>query len=110
MLDQESWTVGWKNATAHTSPLYSLAHIEHGCLSGDEDGTVRLWDFRTDKCAMESKRFDEFVSGFYIPEGGHTAIAASGEGTIQVRINKHFLIMLKLVMTQKSGHSNFGSG
>jgi hypothetical protein len=34
---------------------------------------------------MESKRFDEFVSGFYVPEGGQTVVAASGEGTIQVR-------------------------
>ncbi len=84
MLDQESWAVSWKNTTAHTSPLYSLAPLDQGCLSGDEDGTVRLWDFRTDACAMQSKRFDEFVSGFYVPEGGQSVVAASGEGTIQV--------------------------
>jgi hypothetical protein len=35
---------------------------------------------------MESKRFDEFVSGFYVPEAeGQSVVAASGEGTIQVR-------------------------
>jgi hypothetical protein len=33
---------------------------------------------------MQSKRFDEFVSGFYVPEGGQSVVAASGEGTIQV--------------------------
>jgi WD40 repeat protein len=77
--------VNWKDTTTHTSPLYSLAPLEHGCLSGDENGTVRLWDFRTDKCSMESKRFDEFVSCFYVPEGGQTVVASSGEGTIQAR-------------------------
>jgi hypothetical protein len=32
VLDQESWTVSWKNTTAHTSPLYSLAPLDQAGL------------------------------------------------------------------------------
>jgi hypothetical protein len=33
VLDQESWTVSWKNTTAHTSPLYSLATLDQAGLA-----------------------------------------------------------------------------
>jgi hypothetical protein len=32
VLDQESWTVSWKNTIAHTSPLYSLAALDQAGL------------------------------------------------------------------------------
>jgi hypothetical protein len=32
VLDQERWTVSWKNTTAHTSPLYSLAALDQAGL------------------------------------------------------------------------------
>ena len=30
----------------HPSSLYSLCAMQQGAASGDEDGTVKLWDFR----------------------------------------------------------------
>merc|ERR1719341_2940870 len=50
-----------------------------------------LWDFRTNKPVLSSKRFDEFVSCFLVEEEKQRIMAASGEGTIQswdLRMNK----------------------
>jgi len=92
ILDPESWKLlNGGDSMVHPSPLYSLAPTNHGAVSGDEDGTVKLWDFRTNKSVLSSKRFDEFVSAFHVDEDRNIIIAASGEGTIQsydLRMNK----------------------
>jgi len=93
VLDPVTWKLigGGDAALTHPAPLYALAPMIHGAVSGDEDGTVKLWDFRAKKCALSSKRFEEFVSSFHTDEDRHILIAASGEGTIQsydLRMNK----------------------
>ena len=64
------------------------SHLHHGFAS------LCLFDFlfygRAKKCALSSKRFEEFVSSFHTDEDRHILIAASGEGTIQVAIQRFF--------------------
>lgn len=75
----------------HPSSLYSMCSLEHGAASGDEDGCVKIWDFREKKSVLTSKRFNEFVSSIYYQDTKRRLIAASGEGTIQtwdLRMNK----------------------
>jgi WD40 repeat protein len=68
-------------AKAHGSSLYCVRPIgEHLCATGDEDGIVRLWDFRQPKFVMEAKKFDEFVSDFVVDDELKTLVASSGEG------------------------------
>lgn len=91
IIDTTTWKLLTGLAMTHDSPLYSLAPMEHGAVSGDENGTVKLWDFRTRKEVLRSKRFDEFVSSFHTNEDKHLIVASSGEGTIQswdLRMNK----------------------
>eukprot|EP00088_Acartia_fossae_P043225 TRINITY_DN4550_c0_g1_i5.p1 TRINITY_DN4550_c0_g1~~TRINITY_DN4550_c0_g1_i5.p1 ORF type:complete len:490 (-),score=137.15 TRINITY_DN4550_c0_g1_i5:1909-3378(-) len=91
VVDVETWNLMMKEPLSHPSPLYSLAPLSNGCVSGDEDGTVKFWDFRTKKNTLTSKRFDEFVSSIYADEEKKVVIATSGEGTIQswdMRMNK----------------------
>jgi len=91
IIDTNTWKLLTGESMSHDAPLYSLAPLEHGAVSGDENGTVKLWDFRTRKCVMRSKRFDEFVSSFHTNEEKHLIVASSGEGTIQswdLRMNK----------------------
>nr|ALS04485.1 WD repeat-containing protein 55 [Acartia pacifica] len=91
LFNVETGKVTSGDVMSHPSPLYSLLSMENGAVSGDEDGTVKLWDFRSSRCVMTSKRFDEFVSGFYAHEQKKRLIASSGEGTIQswdLRMNK----------------------
>lgn len=67
----------------HPSSLYSLCAMQQGAASGDEDGTVKLWDFRMKKSTKTSKRFEDFVSSICYQEDRQRLIASSGEGTIQ---------------------------
>jgi len=46
VLDSETWSLVFKDPLSTPSPLYTLAPLEHGAVSGDEDGTVKIWDFR----------------------------------------------------------------
>lgn len=76
---------------SHPSALYSVVALQHGAVSGDEDGTLKLWDFRKKKSILTSKRFDEHISSILAEEDKYRIIAASGEGTIQswdLRMNK----------------------
>jgi len=84
VLDVEAQEIKYKMLKCHDSPLYSVKPIDNNlCVTGDEDGVVKLWDFRTEKSVMECRKFDEFVSSFLVSDDGKTLVAASGEGTIQ---------------------------
>jgi len=84
VLDVETQDIKFKMLKAHESSLYAVKPInENLCATGDEDGVVKLWDYRTEKSVMEHRKFEEFVSSFIVSEDGKTLIAASGEGTIQ---------------------------
>ena len=87
---QETSQVKHKILKAHQSPLYKIRHIDANLFaSGDEDGTVKLWDSRvksdTDsfKAVMEVKHFEEFVSDLFVDNEKKLMVASSGEGTIQ---------------------------
>lgn len=84
ILDTETWTVKHKYLKCHDSPLYSCASLDTNiCVTGDEDGFVKMWDSRLgDTSVMTFKRFEEYVSSF-LKIDDHHLIAASGEGTIQ---------------------------
>lgn len=84
ILDVESQEVKYKMLKCHDSALYSVKPIDQNvCVTGDEDGVVKLWDTRTEKSVMTSKKFEEFVSSFLVSDDGNTLVAGSGEGTIQ---------------------------
>ncbi len=69
---------------AHPSPLYKVRPLsEHLWASGDEDGSVRLWDHRASGGGgpvMDLKPFDDFVSDFHADDECRTLVASSGEG------------------------------
>jgi len=96
ITDVETSQVIFKAIKSHSSPIYKVKPMtEHLFASGDEDGTVKLWDARqrtyerSAECygqVMEAKPFEEFVSDIYFnPEidEGRKMVVSSGEGTLQ---------------------------
>jgi len=84
---QETSKVIVKWPRAHDSPLYKVYPVsQHVYATGDEDGTVKLWDRRASEekgAVMAEKPFDDFVSDFHADKDGKMLLAASGEGLLQ---------------------------
>ena len=96
LTDVETSQVIFKALKCHSSPLYKVKPMtEHLFASGDEDGTVKLWDSRQKPSngedggygqVMEAKPFEEFVSDIYFNpdlDEGRRMVISSGEGTLQ---------------------------
>lgn len=78
---QEASKVKLKFNEAHQAALYKVKPIdEHTFVSGDEDGTVKLWDLRKNEAVLDHKAFDDFVSDFHVDDACRLMVASSGEG------------------------------
>lgn len=68
---------------AHESPIYSLCVIDdYLCATGDDDGRVKLWDYRRQQAIMESTDCDDYVSDMAIDPTKKTLLVTSGDGTL----------------------------
>jgi len=93
VTDVETSKVSFKAVKSHDSALYKVKWMTDNLLaSGDEDGTVKIWDKRKNPdsggkygVVMESKQFDEHVNDIFFDPllDERTMVASSGEGTIQ---------------------------
>jgi len=93
VTDVETSKVSFKAIKSHDSALYKVKWMTDNLLaSGDEDGTVKIWDKRKNPdsggkygIVMESKQFDEHVNDIFFDSllDERTMVASSGEGTIQ---------------------------
>ncbi len=86
ILDVEAESVKFTAAGSHDSPLYKIKPInEFLVATGDEDGTVKLWDSRQSKMSkpvMEEKQFDDAVTDIFydVNVDPKIIVASSSEG------------------------------
>ena len=68
---------------AHEEPVYSLLVMDENMLaSGDDGGTVKLWDIRQKEAICSVKEVDDYVSCMITTEVQKYLVCASGEGCI----------------------------
>lgn len=68
---------------AHDTPLYCLLVMDENLLaSGDDNGTVKLWDLRKNTPIWSLKEMDEYVSCMVTTEAQKYLVCTSGEGTV----------------------------
>ncbi|XP_043237000.1 WD repeat-containing protein 55 homolog isoform X2 [Amphibalanus amphitrite] len=68
---------------AHPSGVYSVLPLtERIVASGDDDGTVKLWDYRARKEVMSVKQCEDYISDLIADDDQRYLVASSGEGTI----------------------------
>jgi len=90
IIDTETFKTVLKISDAHDAALYKIKPINENLLvTGDEDGTVKLWDKRQSsnmtKSVMEdSESLDDAVTDFFHKnQDPNYLVASSAEGVIQ---------------------------
>ncbi|KAK3577747.1 hypothetical protein CHS0354_015784 [Potamilus streckersoni] len=82
-LDLNTGKLKRKIKNAHESPIYSICMTgENFIATGDDDGTVKVWDLRKKTAVMELKQNDDFISDMAIDSHRKILLATSGDGTL----------------------------
>ncbi|CAH1117488.1 unnamed protein product [Phaedon cochleariae] len=71
--------------SSHDVPVYCLTVIdEHLFSTGDDDGTVKLWDLRQkdDRQIYNTKKNEDFISDIITDESRKYLICSSGDGSL----------------------------
>eukprot|EP00288_Rhodomonas_lens_P015959 CAMPEP_0177708220 /NCGR_PEP_ID=MMETSP0484_2-20121128/10165_1 /TAXON_ID=354590 /ORGANISM="Rhodomonas lens, Strain RHODO" /LENGTH=375 /DNA_ID=CAMNT_0019219779 /DNA_START=11 /DNA_END=1138 /DNA_ORIENTATION=- len=72
-------------AQAHEAAICSLLVIEETMLaSGDDDGVVKLWDLRQQRCVHELNEHEDFISDMVLADDNKTLLCAGGDGYLSV--------------------------
>ncbi|KAL0234987.1 hypothetical protein GEMRC1_001569 [Eukaryota sp. GEM-RC1] len=86
--------VAWKRIDAHSHCVCALQHLSHTSnsfsnpefstllASGDENGTIKIWDTRTPKNVKCFNDGADFISSFLWHPQSYTLLAGSGDGSL----------------------------
>lgn len=70
---------------AHRAQIYKLVSISDKWIAtGDEKGSVKLWDFDNQKCFAEFTENTDFISDMVCDDGKRNLICTCGDGTLSV--------------------------
>jgi len=84
VVDCDSGTLIYTNYNAHDSPIYSMLNYDHLLATGDDDGIIKAWDLRQQKCVFEFQENNDFISDMLIRPEYNLLLATSGDGTLGV--------------------------
>ncbi|KAK7096699.1 WD repeat-containing protein 55-like [Littorina saxatilis] len=101
-IDVETGGIRRKIKPAHETAINSLLVTgERFVVTGDDDGTLKLWDMRSKAATMELKECDDFISDMMIDQDQRILLAASGDGTLSA-----FNIRQKKLVMQSELHDS----
>ncbi|CAO3572748.1 unnamed protein product [Mortierella alpina] len=84
-LDVNTGAVLIKKPEAHNDPINAIKLLTENILAtGDDSGTIKLWDVRTGNETMQYTEHDDFISDFDYDTDSKTLVASSGQGTISI--------------------------
>eukprot|EP00164_Ancoracysta_twista_P003170 GFYU01004227.1.p1 GENE.GFYU01004227.1~~GFYU01004227.1.p1 ORF type:complete len:368 (-),score=123.74 GFYU01004227.1:22-1125(-) len=84
-IDVHSGNLVKKMDKAHDNPINSMLTFgEHFMASGDDEGCVKLWDFRQQNCVLNFKENEDFISDMVVNNEQTTLLTPSGDGTLAV--------------------------
>lgn len=83
VLDMGSSAVKQHVWEAHEAPISSFFLVdENMCATGDDEGTVKLWDMRKRKAVFKFKCGEEAVMSLLGDEARKMLVAAVGDGSL----------------------------
>uniref|UniRef100_A0A3Q0RKW3 WD repeat-containing protein 55 n=1 Tax=Amphilophus citrinellus TaxID=61819 RepID=A0A3Q0RKW3_AMPCI len=84
-LDVERGKLVTRIRGAHGAPINSLLLVDENVLAtGDDRGTLKVWDMRKGTAIMDLKHHEDYISDIAVDQAKRILLTASGDGTMGV--------------------------
>ncbi|XP_030609942.1 WD repeat-containing protein 55 [Archocentrus centrarchus] len=84
-LDVERGKLVTRIRGAHGAPINSLLLVDENILAtGDDGGTLKVWDMRKGTAIMDLKHHEDYISDIAVDQAKRILLTASGDGTMGV--------------------------
>ncbi|XP_061525390.1 WD repeat-containing protein 55 [Phycodurus eques] len=85
MLDAERGRLVTRIRGAHRAPINSLLLVDENIVAtGDDGGTLKVWDMRKGSAVMDAKHHEDYISDIAVDDAKRILLTASGDGTMGV--------------------------
>ncbi|XP_014866888.1 PREDICTED: WD repeat-containing protein 55 [Poecilia mexicana] len=85
LLDMERGQLVSRIRGAHGAPINSLLLVDENMLAtGDDGGTLKVWDMRKGTAIMDMKNHEDYISDITVDQNKRILLTASGDGTMGV--------------------------
>ncbi|XP_068164299.1 WD repeat-containing protein 55 [Antennarius striatus] len=85
LLDAERGQLVTRIRGAHGAPIYSLLLVDENILAtGDDRGTLKVWDMRKGMAIMDLTHHEDYISDIAVDQAKRILLTASGDGTMGV--------------------------
>ncbi|XP_048851057.1 WD repeat-containing protein 55 [Brienomyrus brachyistius] len=85
IMDVEEGKLVSRIPKAHSAPINALLVIDENLLAtGDDCGTLKVWDMRKGTAFMDLKHHEDYISGITIDQAKKILLTSSGDGTMGV--------------------------
>ncbi|XP_037116664.1 WD repeat-containing protein 55 [Syngnathus acus] len=85
ILDVEQGRLVTRIRGAHGAPINSLLLVDANILAtGDDGGTLKVWDMRKGSAIMDLKHHEDYISDMAVDEAKKILLTTSGDGTMGV--------------------------
>ncbi|XP_073330961.1 WD repeat-containing protein 55 [Pagrus major] len=85
LLDTERGQLVTRIRGAHGAPINSLLLVDENILAtGDDGGTLKVWDMRKGTDIMDLKQHEDYISDIAVDQAKRILLTASGDGTMGV--------------------------
>ncbi|XP_029932239.1 WD repeat-containing protein 55 [Myripristis murdjan] len=85
VLDAERGALLTRIHKAHAAPINALLPVDENIVAtGDDAGTLKVWDMRKGTSVMDLKHHDDYISDITVDQNKRILLTASGDGTMGV--------------------------
>ncbi|KAL0993966.1 hypothetical protein UPYG_G00116210 [Umbra pygmaea] len=85
LMDVEAGKLVTRITKAHSVPINAMLLVDENVLAtGDDGGTLKVWDMRKGTSFMDMKHHDDYISDIAVDAAKRTLLTSSGDGTMGV--------------------------
>ncbi|XP_058272442.1 WD repeat-containing protein 55 isoform X3 [Hemibagrus wyckioides] len=85
IMDVEAGKLVERISKAHSKPINSLLLVDENVVAtGDEEGTLKVWDMRRSTSFMSLKHHEDYISDIAADSAKRILLTSSGDGTMGV--------------------------